>query len=125
MDASLFKRETPELARFSARSQSEDCPAGPLLREKISKPINEICARLTALATSSPLDNIARLRARMLAGQVMAFHVQKDFTLQSLGWSDFDGPRRLVVKDLLRAHTLSALGFPTPPNAPPPGIDAP
>ncbi len=117
LDASLFKRDSPELARFSARSQSENCPAGPILREKISKPIQDVCSRLTACATGEPLNNKTQLRAKMLVGQIMAFHVQREFTLQSLGWPDFDGPRRQLVKTILRAHTRSALGFPLQPNA--------
>jgi hypothetical protein len=52
----------------------------------------------------------------MLAGQIMVFHIQREFTLQSLGWTDFDGPRRRLVKDILRAHTRSALGFPMQPT---------
>jgi AcrR family transcriptional regulator len=110
VDASLFTREVPEWARFSARVKSEEeSPAGPLIQARISDPINDLVGRLIACATASPLDAQARLRASTILSQVTAFHVHRDSTLRALGWPDFNGPRRDAIKAVLRRHTKAAL----------------
>jgi AcrR family transcriptional regulator len=112
LDAALFARGSPDWERFAARIQSErDSPAGALIQRLIAEPLRDICARLVAHATGSPLNDEARLRALAIIGQVSGFHVYREGSLQLLGWLDFNGPRRETIKAVLRAHTLAALGF--------------
>jgi len=111
LDASLFARGSPDWERFATRIQSErDSPAGALIQRLIAEPFRNVCARLVALATGSPLNDEARLRAIAIIGQVSAFHVYREGSLQLLGWPDFNGPRRDTIKAVLRAHTQAALG---------------
>ncbi len=111
LDASLFARGSPDWERFATRIQSErDSPAGALIQRRIAEPFRNVCARLVALATGSPLNDEARLRAIAIIGQVSAFHVYREGSLQLLGWPDFNGPRRDTIKAVLRAHTQAALG---------------
>jgi AcrR family transcriptional regulator len=111
VDASLFTKGSPEWGAFSMRVQSErDSPAEALIQAQIGAPIREISARLVARATSSPLDERARLRAIAILSQVSAFNIQRGGPLKSLGWPDFDGARRDAIKAVLREHTRGALG---------------
>jgi len=111
LDASLFARGSPDWERFATRIQSErDSPAGALIQRRIAEPFRNVCARLVALATGSPLNDEARLRAIAIIVQVSAFHVYREGSLQLLGWPDFNGPRRDTIKAVLRAHTQAALG---------------
>jgi AcrR family transcriptional regulator len=110
LDASLLSRDSPDWERFAARIQSErDSPAGALIQRRIAEPLRDICARLVAHATGSPLNDEARLRAIAIIGQVSAFHVYREGSLRILGWRDFNGPRRETIKAVLRAQTRAAL----------------
>lgn len=110
LDASLFARESPDWERFAARIQTEkDSPAGELVQRRLAEPLRDICARLAALATGLPLNDEARLRGVVILGQLSAFHVNRESSLQLLGWSDFSGPRRAAIKAVIRAHTRAAL----------------
>ncbi len=112
LDASLLSRDSPDWERFAARIQSErDSPAGALIQKRIAEPLRDICARLVAHATGSPLNDEARLRAIAIIGQVSAFHVYREGSLQLLGWPDFNGQRRDKIKAVLRAQTRAALAF--------------
>lgn len=113
VDASLFSREAPDLASFSARTQGEDAPAASIMRDRISLPITDTAARLVALALGSELDDMVRLRTQLLLSQVSALHIHHDSALAKLGWTDFDGPRRAMVKAALRMHTRGALTEPS------------
>jgi len=112
-DGSLFKRDAPERAVFSARAQTETTPGGTWIREQISDPLHDTCARLVARVTDSPCDDIARLRTSLIIGQLSNFRQYRDVALARLGWDDFDESRRATVKAWLRMHTRAALGFPT------------
>jgi hypothetical protein len=57
------------------------------------------------------LNDEARLRAIAIIGQVSAFHVYREGSLQLLGWPDFNGQRRDKIKAVLRAQTWAALAF--------------
>lgn len=110
VDASLFSREVPERARFSARAQSEDGPAAQVMRENISWPIMNAAARLVGLvlgAAVAPAE--VRVRAHLVLSQISALHIHQKLMLNKLEWPDFDGPRRALVKAALRAHIKGAL----------------
>jgi AcrR family transcriptional regulator len=111
VDVSLFSRDSPAWTRFSARAQTEeDSPSGALIRHRLTMPIHDLCARLVACATGSPVNDAVQLRTRAIISQVAAFNIHQDSTLAALGWPDFAGPRCEAVKAVLRAHTRGALG---------------
>jgi hypothetical protein len=112
IDASMFSRDSPDWARFSARVQAEDdSPSRPLIEKNLVGPIRDVASRLVAGATGSPINEEVRLRASVIIGQVSVFYANRDTTLRTLGWPDFNGSRRDAVKAVLRAHTRGALGF--------------
>jgi len=113
VDASLLSRDSPQWTRFSARVQTdEDNPSGPLIQTKLATPLHDICCRLIARATGSPVTDHVQLRARAILSQVSAFNAHQASTLHALGWTDFNGPRRDAIKAVLRAHTKGALAAP-------------
>jgi TetR/AcrR family transcriptional regulator, regulator of cefoperazone and chloramphenicol sensitivity len=110
VDASSLKTKEMVTAQFTARTRAEgDTPGGVLLREQIVVPILDLAARLIACANRTEVDAMVRLRASIILSQVSAVHVHRDGTLESLGWQDFNGVRREMVKAVIRAHTLAAL----------------
>jgi AcrR family transcriptional regulator len=110
LDVALVVKGSPDPARFSARIQTEkETPAGVLVQTRISAPMRDLCARLVARATGTPLDDTARLRAMALMGQHTAFHLNRDAALNLLDWPDFNGPRRDAIKAVVRANTRAAL----------------
>ncbi len=109
IDASLFSREVPERARFSARVHTDDGPATAIMKEKISVPIMNTVARLVGLVLQAPVGELVRLRAHLLLSQMSVLHVHHNTTLSKLGWPDFHGPRRAMVKAAMRAHIKGAL----------------
>ncbi len=116
VDISLFSREAPERARFSARAQSDNSPAAQVMRDRIASPIYDAAARLVARALgvppgTKPDDNVW-LRTHLLLSQMASLHTHRDKVLAKLGWPDFDGPRRAMIKAMLRLHTQGALTAP-------------
>ena len=112
IDASMFSKESPNWARFSARVQAEDdSPSRPLIERNLVGPIRDIASRLVASATGSAVNEEVKLRTSVIIGQVSVFYANRDTALRTLGWPDFNGPRRDAVKSVLRIHTRGALGF--------------
>lgn len=116
VDANLLSREAPEQSLFSARMHSEDSPASPILRERVSHPFLEICSKLVSQIIGEPVGDVVRLRASLIVAQATVFHVQRESTLAKLGWPDFDGPRRELAKAILRDHARGALTMAQPPS---------
>ncbi len=108
----MSSRKTPEWARFSARVQAEQAgPAYQLIRDQLMLPIQGLSIRLVAAALGrDSADEEVRLRASMVMSQLSAFHINRNATLQMLGWPDFDGVRRDRLKAVLRSQTRGALG---------------
>ncbi len=111
VDGSSLKSKEKASAQFMARIRAEgDTPGAILVREQIAEPLLDIQVRLIACATAVEIDDTVRLRASVILSQVSAVHAHRDFTLSALGWTDFDGRRSEMVKAVIRAHTLAALG---------------
>ncbi len=110
VDASMFSKDSPDWARFSARVQAEDdSPSGPLIQSRLIGPIRNVAIRLVASARERPVSDDIRLRASVILNQVSVFYAHREPTLRALGWPDFNGARRDAVKAVLRAHTRGAL----------------
>ena len=69
------------------------------------------CTRLVAIATAASAEaDVTKLRATAITGQMLPFHLEPEGPLRRLGWPDFRGPRLAMLKAVLRAQTLAALG---------------
>jgi len=98
-------------SRFIARGKADGAgPAMSLIRERIGVPLIDAAARLIGIATRSPAGNeLTRLRACAVIGQVSSLYNSRENTLAVMGWSQF-APRGLdLIKSVVRAHTRAAL----------------
>jgi AcrR family transcriptional regulator len=103
-------------SRFITRGKSDGAgPAMGMLRENIGMPILQAVAHLIAIVTDGdPADDITRVKAAAILGQVSTFHTNRDNTLQALKWPAFDAPRLQMIKSIIREHTRAILGAPAP-----------
>jgi len=110
IDASLFSGGSANWEKFAARVQSEhETPAALLMETRLIAPTRQVCARLVACATASPLNEAVRLQSLVILSQVLAFTVRRDLALHALDWPDFSGSRKHDIKAVLRTHTQAAL----------------
>lgn len=112
VELTLTSEDAAEWRQFMARGQTDEAgPAFPLLQEGIVRPLHQACAGLVAAALGGDADDPSiRLRTILLLTQMTALHMNSQNTLNILGWSDFCGDRMLLVKRVVRAHTMAALG---------------
>jgi len=104
-------------SRFITRGKADGAgPAMGMLRQNISMPIMLAVAQLIAVVTNAdPADEIVRIKAAAILGQVTTFLTNREATLMALNWPDFDVQRLQIIKTVVRAHTraiLSAGGMP-------------
>jgi AcrR family transcriptional regulator len=104
-------------SRFITRGKADGAgPAMGMLRQNISMPIMLAVAQLIAVVTNAdPADEIVRIKAAAILGQVTTFLTNREATLMALKWPDFDVQRLQIIKTVVRAHTraiLSAGGMP-------------
>jgi AcrR family transcriptional regulator len=104
-------------SRFITRGKADGAgPAMGMLRQNIGMPIMLAVAQLIAVVTNAdPADEIVRIKAAAILGQVTTFLTNREATLMALNWPDFDVQRLQIIKTVVRAHTraiLSAGGMP-------------
>jgi hypothetical protein len=61
-----------------------------------------------------PTDEITRIKAAAILGQVSTFHTNRESTMEAMKWGDFDAPRLQMIKSVIREHTRAILGAPAP-----------
>jgi TetR/AcrR family transcriptional regulator, regulator of cefoperazone and chloramphenicol sensitivity len=100
-------------SRFIARGRIDGAgPAIALLREHIGSPLVDTVAQLlSVLEDKSPDDEMVRLRALAILGQVNWLHANRDHTLAMMGWSEFDAHSLTLIKAMVREHTQAILGL--------------
>jgi hypothetical protein len=54
-------------------------------------------------------DDVTRLRACALLGQVSTFYANRENTLAAMNWSTLDAKRLSLIKAVVREHTRAAL----------------
>jgi AcrR family transcriptional regulator len=98
-------------SRFITRGKADGAgPAMGMLRENIGLPIFQTVAQLIALVTDrGPADEVTRIRAAAILGQVSTFHTNRESTLEALKWPDYHDQRLQTVKTVIREHTRAIL----------------
>ena len=106
-------------SRFITRGKADGAgPAMGMLRQNIGVPISQAVAQLIAVVTDgSPADEVIRVRAAAILGQVSTFHTNRESTLETLKWADFDVQRLQLLKTVIREHTRAILGVGVPARA--------
>jgi AcrR family transcriptional regulator len=98
-------------SRFITRGKADGAgPAIGMLRANISLPILQTLTQLIARATGGdPGDEVMRIRALAIFGQVSTFHTNRESTIEVLKWPDFDAERLQMIKTVIREHTRAIL----------------
>jgi AcrR family transcriptional regulator len=98
-------------SRFITRGKADGAgPAMGMLRQNIGMPIMLTVAHLIAMATDGdPADEVTRVKAAAILGQVTTFLTNRENTLEALKWPDFDARRLAIIKRVVRDHTRAIL----------------
>jgi TetR/AcrR family transcriptional regulator, regulator of cefoperazone and chloramphenicol sensitivity len=101
-------------SRFITRGKADSAgPAMGMLRENIGLPIFQTVASLIAMVTDrDPTDEVTRIRAAAILGQVSTFHTNRESTLDALKWPDYHDQRLQTIKTVIREHTRAILAAP-------------
>jgi TetR/AcrR family transcriptional regulator, regulator of cefoperazone and chloramphenicol sensitivity len=101
-------------SRFITRGKADGAgPAMGMLRENIGLPIFQTVASLIAKVTElDPADEVTRIRAAAILGQVSTFHTNRESTLDALKWPDYHAQRLQMIKTVIREHTRAILAAP-------------
>jgi AcrR family transcriptional regulator len=101
-------------SRFITRGKADGAgPAMGMLRENIGLPIFQTVASLIAMVTDlDPADEVTRIRAAAILGQVSTFHTNRESTLDALKWPDYHAQRLQMIKTVIREHTRAILAAP-------------
>jgi AcrR family transcriptional regulator len=101
-------------SRFIARGKVDGAgPAMDMIRERIGRPLMGAATELVAVATQqAPGDDVTRLRACALLGQMSTFYANRENTLAAMNWTTLDAKRLSLIKAVVREHTRAALRVP-------------
>ncbi len=110
-DLTLTSEEAPVWRRFIARAHEDDAGgAYPRIKAAIGEPIQALARTLVARAMRAREDEeIVRLRALLLLGQLATFHHNRDQAIQAAGWTELDADRISTIKALVRANTRATV----------------
>jgi AcrR family transcriptional regulator len=99
-------------SRFVTRGKADGAgPAVGMLRQNIGMPIMLTVAQLIAIVTDGdPTDELIRVKAAAILGQVSTFLTNRENTMEVLNWPDFDARRLQIIKTVVREHTRAILG---------------
>lgn len=98
-------------SRFIIRGKADGAgPAMDMLRQNIGMPILLTVARLLAqVMDREPTDEVIRVRAAAVLGQITTFLTNRENTMAVLNWPDFDARRLQIIKTVVREHTRAIL----------------
>jgi TetR/AcrR family transcriptional regulator, regulator of cefoperazone and chloramphenicol sensitivity len=108
-------------SRFVTRGKADGAgPAMGMLRQNIGMPVMQCVAQLIGVATDrDPTDEVTRLKAAAILGQVTTFHTNRESTMEALNWPDLTARRLQAIKTVIREHTRAILaGAPGPTRGP-------
>jgi AcrR family transcriptional regulator len=98
---------------FMAREESGHTPnigTGRTAKQKLGAYINATSSRIIAVLSGAPADDPAtKLKAMMLFGQTLVFHVARPSAMATLGWTDLDADKLLLIKQAVREQTQTVL----------------
>ena len=106
-------------SRFITRGKADGAgPAMGMLRQNIGEPIGQTVAQLIGMVTGRDAgDEVTRIKAVAILGQVSTFHTNRESTLETLKWCEFDPTRLQLIKTVIREHTRAILGASAPTRA--------
>jgi TetR/AcrR family transcriptional regulator, regulator of cefoperazone and chloramphenicol sensitivity len=111
-DRALQSSCGPDQRLFFAREHAGHEPpiASDILRERVRKPLGDVCVALIARITGTDVnDPKTMVRVFTLHGQLVIFHTAKRGALSLLGWQDIDAERAALVKETVREQTRTLL----------------
>lgn len=98
---------------FMAREESGHTPnigAGRTTREAIGVMMHATSSRIVAVLSGAGADDQqTKLRAMILFGQTLIFHVARPKAMLALGWTDIDADKVLLIKQAVREQTQTVL----------------
>ena len=98
---------------FMAREESGHTPDIGIARatkQKMSAYINATSSRIIAALSGARADDPqTKLKAMMLFGQTLVFHVARPNALAALGWTDLDADKVMQIKQAVRDQTQTVL----------------
>ena len=99
-------------SRFVTRGKADGAgPAVGMLRQNIGMPIMLTVAQMVAVVTDGdPGDEVIRVKAAAILGQISTFLTNRESTLEVLNWTEFDAQRLQTIKTVVREHTRAILG---------------
>jgi TetR/AcrR family transcriptional regulator, regulator of cefoperazone and chloramphenicol sensitivity len=99
-------------SRFITRGKADGAgPAMGMLRQNVGMPIMLTVAQLIAVLTDGdPNDELIRVKAAAILGQISTFLTNRESTLEALNWTEFDAQRLQTIKSVVREHTRAILG---------------
>ena len=86
--------------------------AGPgmeMIRDELSRPIIEAVTSLVATITDSTSDEISRLRALLILGQIHWMNARREEVFRIMRWSKLDNDKLSLIKQTVREHTRLVL----------------
>lgn len=110
-DLFLGGHELEKWVLFIIREQAQPTRAFDILFERMMRRVVAACTALIARLLDRPeSDKEVRVRTLALIGQIVFFRTAREATLRVLGWQDFEGNRRAIIKRALHAQITSGLG---------------
>jgi TetR/AcrR family transcriptional regulator, regulator of cefoperazone and chloramphenicol sensitivity len=108
---SLVAAGSERWCRFVTRGKADGAgPAIGMLRQSVGKPIMLAVAHLVAVVThEDPADEIVRIKAASILGQITTFLTNREGTMEVLNWPHFDAHRLQIIKTVVREHTRAIL----------------
>jgi AcrR family transcriptional regulator len=103
-------------SRFITRGKADGAgPAIGMLRQNIGMPIVFAVAQIIAVVSGGdPSDEIIRIKAAAILGQVTTFLTNRESTMEALNWPEFNHERLQVIKTVVRQHTKAILNAAIP-----------
>jgi AcrR family transcriptional regulator len=108
----LTSQDTNDWRLFMARQQAGMGPAAGfhMIYQRFSKRVFMVTGAIVGRLLGRPADDDETLiRATALLGQMMVFQVSRRTALTALNWETIDAPRLLLLKRIIREHTLAVL----------------
>jgi AcrR family transcriptional regulator len=107
---SLADPGTDSWSRFIMRGKHDGAgPGMEMIRDKLSHPIIEAVTGLVASITDSTSDEMNRLRALLILGQIHWMNARREEVFRIMRWSKLDNDKLSLIKHTVREHTRLVL----------------
>jgi len=108
---SLAVLGTESWNRFIVRGKHDGAgPGMEMIRDQLSTPISKAVTGLVGVLTDTAAsDELTRIRALLLLGQIHWLHARREELLKFMGWNRLDASKLGLIKDVVREHTRLVL----------------